>query len=793
MQLTRQFSLFKVLSLSLISGLLLISYSSCVTPGKIYPKDKPFVFKTNISVTGELDGPERQELVAGLENQLDDSLKVRIISYAGVYRKLIKPAIFDTANISRSKVFMEALLTSQGFFYPTIKDTFLIDTFKLERLAGKHKGEVQQRVTVNFQVNTGKRTLIDSIGYDLETPALQSLAIGSKDESALRKRQPFSVGDIATERDRLLQVFHNNGYYKVSGDDIYAEKDTVLAALIDPNLDPFEQIRLLDSLTRKRDKPTITIVFKQRVRADTSNLRQFYIGRVRIFPDQYYLQDTLSNLMLDSLKYGSYEIFSNSQKFRIPFLTRNTFLKPGTLYSERNYFRTINTFNRLGAWQNVELTLKERYDSVPRLDADIKLYPSTKLATKIDLEASRNIADYLTTSQLFGVGLNFSITNRNAFRESIQSSTNARFGIELGSNFIQTLQSNLSHSIYFPRLILPFKIKDKKEQILNARTVFNIAGTYTIRRQIYNVNSINSSWTYEFSRRSRRPGRQTSFQVTIPNVEYTLLRGKDSLNQLIKQIPSLQYAFNDGFVIGSVGAMNTTWNRKNRISNFKLRIEQSGALFGLIKNLERNNLFRFVKTDVEFKSQINYKYSGWAFRTFAGYGYVYGRKGDQPENKLPFFKAYFAGGPYSMRAWQVRRLGPGSSQLYDTAGLGSNDRFGNMQLEANVEYRFNLTTIAGIKVKSALFLDIGNVWGIEFSDAAGTKKIPEASFKFSRLYKDIAIGGGTSLRFDFDFFLIRLDWAYQLKNPSFAKINDGWFHDLRLLNGQFQLGIGYPF
>lgn len=182
-----------------------------------------------------------------------------------------------------------------------------------------------------------------------------------------------------------------------------------------------------------------------------------------------------------------------------------------------------------------------------------------------------------------------------------------------------------------------------------------------------------------------------------------------------------------------------------------------------------------------------------AFRLFGGYGYVYGYKGDKPERNLPFFKAYFAGGPYSMRAWQVRRLGPGSSKIYDTANNQSNDRFGNMQLEANVEYRFDLTTVAGIKVKSALFADIGNIWSNEFSDANATTKIPEASFNLGRLGRDIAIGAGTSIRFDFDFFLIRFDWAYKIKNPLYSNIKNGWLYDIRLLNGQFQLGINYPF
>ena len=143
-----------------------------------------------------------------------------------------------------------------------------------------------------------------------------------------------------------------------------------------------------------------------------------------------------------------------------------------------------------------------------------------------------------------------------------------------------------------------------------------------------------------------------------------------------------------------------------------------------------------------------------------------------------------------MRAWPVRRLGPGSSKLYDTASLRF-DRFGDMQLEGNAEYRFDVATVAGIKLKSALFVDMGNIWA-RTVDRNNIEQ-PQAEFKLGRLYRDLAIGAGTSLRFDFDFFLIRLDWAYQLKNPAYSEVNGGWFYQFKLLEGQFQLGIGYPF
>jgi outer membrane protein assembly factor BamA len=203
-----------------------------------------------------------------------------------------------------------------------------------------------------------------------------------------------------------------------------------------------------------------------------------------------------------------------------------------------------------------------------------------------------------------------------------------------------------------------------------------------------------------------------------------------------------------------------------------------------------------VKIDGEYKHYINYKKSSWAFRAFGGIAFIYGKTDTGNgkivrENNLPFFKAFFAGGPYSMRAWQVRRLGPGSATIYDPGDSVHIDRFGNMQLEFNAEYRFNITTISSIKVNSALFTDIGNIWSKEFDK--NNNVVPEASFQLNRLYKDLAVDAGTSLRLEFSFIMIRLDWAYKLKDPRYSNINNGWFQKLSLTSGQLQLGIGYPF
>lgn len=747
---------------------------SCVIVSKS-PKDYPFVYKTTIQVQGgEFTPAERKDFISKLENQIDDSLKMRSISYVGI--QVVKnPPRFDTANITRSKTFMRALMVSQGYFHPRIDDSFHIVTEKRKK-----------KTFIKFKINTGLLTRFDSVGYALTTPSLQNLALQYRKESLLKVNAPYSIQSISEERDRLIKLFHENGYFKIGLDDVYAEVDTVLTSLIDPMLDPFEQIKLLDSLRKKSERPTIHVVIKQRAEADSNHLKQFQMGNISIYPDQSMLQDSI--IHYDTTRMGEFLFLTNSNRFKLPFMTRYIYLKPGQQYNEKNYYRTINQFRRLGAWQSVDLILTERTDTLlPTLDGSLKLYPALKHNSKIDLEASRNIADYLTTSQFFGLGLNVAFANRNAFKQSIQTNSNARFGVELGTQNIQTLQTNLSHTIVFPKLITPFRVNPEKSNIANERTLLNLNGSYTIRKDIYNVTSLNSSWGYEWST------KRFNWQFIPINVEFTQLEKKDSLDKLILRIPSLRFAFNDGFVIGMIGSMSTGWSKRNHFSNFKIRMEESGAIFGLVRSLENNNLFRYLKADIEYKHYINYSRSQLAFRIFSGIGYVYGKKNGEPERNLPFFKAYFAGGPYSMRAWQVRRLGPGSTSIYDTASNSSNDRFGNIQLEANFEYRFDLTTVAGVKVKSALFTDIGNIWSNEYRDINASSKIKEASFSLSRLGRDLAIGSGASIRFDFDFFLIRLDWAYKVKNPIYYQINNGWFHQIKLSNGQFQLGINVPF
>jgi outer membrane protein insertion porin family len=769
----RQVSFFTIFRSAFAIMLALLLVASCTIPKK-YQRNLPFVYKTVIDIDGPQKGPERQKLKAGLENQLSDSLKVRTIVAFGfpalLYNKLQRPPVFDSGNVSRSKASMTALLNSVGYFGPAITDTFFIDTVR-----------DQQRVKVQFRVTPGRQLKLDSIGYEFTHPEFQNLAIENRGASFLKKGEPYSIQVLSSELDRLLLLFRNHGYYKIVKEDFIIERDTVLAALIDPSLDPFEQFTLLDELKRKKENPTINVAIKQARIKDSTHYNKFYVGDVRVYPDMN-IQEEIAPVEKTHDSLLGIQFYYRAKKFKLPYLSRNVTLRPGALYKIEDYYATVNNFNQSGAWGQVDVAFSERQDSVPLLDAGIRLYPAKKQSLNIAFEASRNTGTYLSTGQLFGTGLNIGLLNRNAFREAVQSTTSLQFGIELGRNIIQTLQSGISQNIYIPRFILPFKVKNENK-LSGPKTAVSLGAAYTKRLDFYDVRSAKASWGYEWGKK-KHAWRYIPF-----NIEYTEIIKTDSFLKLEEEIPSLKIAFNNGFIISQIVSYNYDHGSRYNHGLLKTRFEESGAIFGLIKALDRGELRRFIKADVEYKYLIDQPKSTWAFRAFGGYGYSYGQTKDGPEQYLPFFKAYFGGGPYTMRAWQVRQLGLGSNNFYDTL-QGGIDRFGDIQMESNVEYRFDLATLFGIKFKSAFFVDIGNIWNSSNFD---NEKLEGSELTWKNFYKDIAVGGGTSLRIDFDFFLIRLDWAYKLKDPIYSYENAGWFNKLKITSGQLQFGIGYPF
>ena len=97
-----------------------------------------------------------------------------------------------------------------------------------------------------------------------------------------------------------------------------------------------------------------------------------------------------------------------------------------------------------------------------------------------------------------------------------------------------------------------------------------------------------------------------------------------------------------------------------------------------------------------------------------------------------------------------------------------------------MEHRFNLFG----DLNAALFIDAGNIWNV-FDNVDD----PKAVFNGFDSLKDIAIGSGFGLRYDFGFSYLILG----LKPTNLLQFKDRWFKNYNFGNAVYNIGINYPF
>ncbi len=784
-------------------------FASC-TVVKQYPKNEPFVFNNKINVTGSISKDEKKRLELELNNYWDDSLKVKTVSQFGVRTVIKNPSVFDSSDIKPTLAFMRSFLNSQGYYNTQISDSIFFDTVKN-----------QVRTTVIMDVSLGKRLSIDSVSHDFRNSGLDSLVATAEKETLLKKGKSYSKQLIASELDRLVTLFRKNGYYRLNREDLVAVVDTTDVALLEITLDPFEQARQIAEATeRRRMNPTVDVEIRER--DTTEDFSNYYIGHIFFYP-QTRINDIPDSLMEKNFSI-EYTHNNKTSKQNAPFihfrpLDEHTYLRQDTLYNEERYFKTVNAFSQLGAWNQVDVRVREVedtlqilvpgdslapahvvVDSANFLNFHFFLTPAQKYSISTDLEVSRNSGTILN-GNLLGIANNITLRNRNVWREAIQSSTVIRNGIELSlanNTPLQTFQSSFSQTYSIPRFIAPWQVNRIKR--LDAyKTVVGLSAAYTERRNFFRLRSLIGSWGYEWKKKS-------NIWIYRPlNIELNSLDVLRGLDTAFVKNPFLRTAFNTGYIVSQILTYNTTFpGGKPNVSNYiRLSGEEAGGLAGLFKGLN-DKIFRYLKGEGEFRQLRTFRKTALAYRLFGGIGYNYS---DDPKigQSLPFFKQFVAGGPNSMRAWPLRQLGLGSSLISDTSTIFK-DRYGDIQLEANIEYRFPLATISSVKIGSAIFTDIGNIWNLKNSVAN-----PNSTLTWNRFLRDIAIGVGTGLRFDFNYFLVRFDFAYKVKDPARIK-NNGWVDlsdfewrnkefeiegadgtVLKRNNYAFQLGIGLPF
>ncbi|MGN6602625.1 MAG: BamA/TamA family outer membrane protein [Ginsengibacter sp.] len=803
-------------SVLFISGIL---FSLAVLPGCIvvqkYQKNVPFVFKNNIKLNAEnVSKDEKVLLKSKLNTQLNDSARVNVKDKFFIFHYYVNPPVFDTNAVAASATSMRALLINSGFYNPEVNYSYDTTT----------KKRTQKRVTITYNVKTGKRTMIDTVAYLFTKPTLQQLAVASKDESMLQPGTPVSKSGIIQETNRLVNLFKNNGYYKFTADEIRATGDTSIAALTSVSEDPFEQLRLLAEAQEKRNKPTIRLGFQLNNLPDSSHLQKYYINQIYVLPD-YLTGDRYTDSTFHVRRFQNYIAEYHRKLFKFNLLDRNLSIKKDSVFRQDDYFKTINDLYKLGVWESPTIDINELRDT-NLLDLVVKLVPLKRYAFEGNIEMSysaNNATSALTTSatgNLLGLSLNLSVTDRNLGGSAIRMTNGIKAGVEFNTShrnssgtFINSNELSYSNTLLFPKFIFPLGSMNKRKMITN-QSFINTNISLINRVDFFDQQVFNTSYGFNWTNNEKH-----LWSLKLFNFDYRrLFNRSSSFDSTLNENPFLRYSFNTALVMGGGLSYNLVKaNRRNPklVTNVKANLEESGLIWDLLKqknktpqtgNFFNKYLKEFIKTDVDYTFTINHPKSAIALHAFAGVGIPLSKS----DTTLPFFKQYFGGGPNSMRGWPVRGIGVGGQPLapYKSNQIRFNDRTGDIQLEGNAEYRFNVAPLFSNAVlfKMALFTDVGNIWNFRNTKPDGSPDTTQ--FKFKNIYKQLGVSSGVGFRFDFTYFLIRFDVAFRFKRPDVLE-NDGWqIPDVNLRhlfgttlddriwryeNFNATIGIDYPF
>ena len=751
------------------------------------PKNRPYVYNNKILVrTGELNAEQRNLLEEQLLEYLDDSLQVQTISILGRTRR-INPPLFDSVNIGRSIRYMNGYLNSLGYYNAQF------DSFTVKRDEKPEKNEI--RMSTTFYISIGKSIKVESLEYRFKNKDLQRLADSVKPLSKLLPGNLYSKEKVAAELDRLSALFRQNGYMRMNRSSLFVEADTINPVIMDIEARPEEQVI---SAIRRAENPLISLTVMQKPVSDTTLFLQYFIDSVFLYPevrptDEVALLATDSSMSSYEFRPGFF-IKSKNDLYKKKMLGSRNYLMPGTRYVESNYFKTLNSYSQMGPWEQVDGRHTTRFDSVPYANFHLYLYPAKKQTFQVDLEGSQNnnisVSNALA-GRFLAIAVNATHRNRNVFKNGIQSTTTGTMGFELNNtrtsdnpNFFQTFIVYLAQSYSLPKLLKPFHGLERKN-IDIGRTNINLNAFYSERFKFFKQTSVNTNLQWEW-----RKGRNTA-TFTLPNFETVFLEQyQDSLDKVIQQNPSLKYAFTPGNILSTRMALERAvqYKKERHFGFFRL----SGELaFPPGFTLFNNEFFTFLLLQGQYVESVKFRKSTLHARFYTGIGW---NLSGESSATLPFFRQYVAGGNNSMRAWPLRQLGLGNSLVSDTAAF--TDRFGDIQLEVNLEHRFRLFRFFGYDLQGATFIDAGNIWN--------HKNNPDGSGKLQlkNLYRDVAMNVGLGIRWDLSYLVVRLDAGYKVKDP--VRAGNGWMDTFewegtnRLglnerSNVGVQFGIGYPF
>jgi len=729
------------------------------------------------------------------------------------------PTILDTSKTRLSIARLSAYYQGKGYF--TNSTTYKIDSSK------------QKKAKVNYHIALGDPYMIDSLSNNISSTAIDSLYFLNSANSLVKEGQQFDLTNFNNERERLTSIFRNSGIRNFQESSITFDilRDTTTAA-DDQKMNI--TLNIGDLKTRGENEVT------------TSAYKVEKINKINIYTDYLATNTKESTYTID---YQDYTIhYSQNFDIKPKTLANAIFFKKDSIYRDVDKVRTSRQLNALNVFKYPNIIFEA--DSLGnQVNTNIYLAPKTKYSLGTNFEVSRS------NLRKLGVGIGTTLLIRNIFKgaENLSISANGTYGLLSNNTFEANYFSEFGGDVTldFPRIWFPFINTSKiipnytlpKTRIaigtnfqnnigLDKQTFNTELGYHWVPSDFVNhdvellniqfVRNVNSNRffnvytnTYELLDDIADTYEDAN---TYPDLaEYFESSDNDSDLNLI--IPSGTSGFTEAILNGSVAstsddfddvgtieerrirltennlifATNYTFNKTNRtgiIDNtfyqFRWKIESAGNLLSAFSNIVPFNtnddeqllvfgvpFSQYIKNEFEYVKYWDLSHANvLAARAFFGIAIPYGNS-----DNIPFVRSYFAGGSNDNRAWFPYSLGPGSVSAVNDFNEA------NLKLALNIEYRF---PIVG-DINGAIFADAGNIWNVldNVEDSAAT-------FDSIDSLKDIALGTGLGLRYDFTYFLFRLDLGFKTYNPAEIQ-SERWFKDYNFANSVLQIGINYPF
>lgn len=692
-------------------------------------------------------------------------------------RDIGEPAVvFDSSLTSQTKFQLSRYLYSKGFFNNRVTDTIQFQRDK-------------QRAVVRYYLHPAKGFSISALKYDISDPRLDSLVKAHLGNSLLKPGMQFDEEKLQAERQRITDLAVNNGYFYFENayTDYYADtSQTYHTVALRLRINGFNNRNPDDTLTR-RPHPRFRL-------KNVYIITEPSVGNVK----NLYFKDTIISSR-KKLKF----LLNEPLAYRRKIIAMNTDLYPGQFYRKDTATQTYKQLLGLGLFKNVTIQFFPNEDQAGMLDCYVVCNPLDRQALTAETEGTN-------TSGNLGIDGNILYQNRNSFKGGelievklqaavvAQKQLNATGDDAYASDVntipktFNTIQVGPELKFSVPRAFFPFSLLPfRKDQ--EPRTFVKTSLSYQTRPQF---NRIINNVEYGFNFKSNSKQLRHEF---VP-FEIYMVRARlqsDFREQLI--------SYNDAFLLNSFQDHVTTLTRygltftskENTVTGKKtafyarLNLQSSGNLLRQVyklagqptDSLGRYQMFgipfaQFLKTDIDLRMYVPVRNkSRIVYRLAAGIG-----KPLANLNVLPYEQSFFSGGPNSVRAWRARTLGPGG---YDPSQSSTRfDKIGDILLEGNIEYRFHVIR----SFYGALFADAGNIWRLRPDENK-----PGGEFNVNTFADQIAIGGGVGIRWDFTFFVLRLDLAMPLKDPKFPA-GARWVLDKKPYEYTVaNFGIGYPF